>query len=113
MEVDMQGAEPDEPEMSFRRGYQQGAIELFYAIERFLDPATREVVRAWIEKEVYIWRVKAMLGRPPHWRLNMLADPKVCAVAALGNIPCRACLIGDRWPSRLVATAAEDRLNIH
>ena len=33
MEVDMEGAEPDEPEMSFRRGYQQGAIELFYAIK--------------------------------------------------------------------------------
>ena len=76
MEVDMQGAEPDEPEMSFRRGYQQGAIELFYAIERFLDPATREVVRAWIEKDVYIWRVKAMLGHPPNWRLNMLAGPR-------------------------------------
>ena len=73
MEVDMRGAENDEPEMSFRRGYQQGAIELFYAIERFLDPATREVVRAWIEKDVYILRVKAMLGRPPNWRLNMLA----------------------------------------
>ena len=52
------------------------AIELFYAIERFLDPATREVVRAWIEKDVYIWRVKAMLGHPPNWRLNMLAGPR-------------------------------------
>src|SRR5262249_43906913 len=51
-EVDMRGAEPDEPEMSFRRGYQQGAIELFYAIERFLDPATREVVRAEIAPEL-------------------------------------------------------------
>ena len=59
MEVDMQGAEPDEPEMSFRRGYQQGATELFYAIERFLDPATREVVRAWIEKDVYVYVVRA------------------------------------------------------
>jgi len=72
----MQGAENDEPEMSFRRGYQQGAIELFYAIEPFLDPATREVVRAWIEKDVYIWRVKAMLGQPPNWRLNMLAGSR-------------------------------------
>ena len=27
--------------MSFRHGYQQGAIEVFYAIERFLDPTTR------------------------------------------------------------------------
>src|SRR5215467_4793890 len=86
MEVDMQGAELDQPEMSFRRGYQQGAIELFYAIERFLDPATREVVRAWIEKDVYIWRVKAMLGHPPNWRLNMLAGPRVCAVAARGGL---------------------------
>ena len=75
MEVDMQGAEHDDLEMSFRHGYQQGAIEVFYAIERFLDPATREVLQAWIEKDVYIWRVKAMLGRPPNWRLNMLAGP--------------------------------------
>jgi hypothetical protein len=30
----MRGAENDEPEMSFRRGYQQGAIEVFHAIER-------------------------------------------------------------------------------
>jgi hypothetical protein len=79
MEVDMQGDEHDEPEMSFRRGYQQGAIELFYAIERSLDPATREVLQAWIEKDVYIWRVKAMLARPPNWRLNMLANPRSAA----------------------------------
>ena len=76
MEVDMWAAENEEPEMSFRHGYQQGAIEVFYAIERFLDPATREVLQAWIEKDVYIWRVKAMLGRPPNSRLNMLADPR-------------------------------------
>jgi len=38
--VDMRGAENDEPEMSFRRGYQQGAIEVFCAIERFLDPGS-------------------------------------------------------------------------
>ena len=76
MEVDMEGAEHDDLEMSFRRGYQQGVIELFFAIERFLDPATREVLQAWIEKDVYIWRVKAMLGRPPNWRLNMLAGPR-------------------------------------
>jgi hypothetical protein len=79
MEVDMHGAEHDELEMSFRRGYQQGAIEVFFAIERFLDPATREVLQAWVEKDVYIWRVKAMLGRPPKWRLNMLAGPKSAA----------------------------------
>src|SRR5262245_12684108 len=72
MEVDMRGAEDDGPEMSFRRGYEQGAIDVFCAIERFLDPATREVLKAWIEKDVSIWRAKAMLSHPPNWRLNML-----------------------------------------
>jgi hypothetical protein len=62
MEVDMRGAENVEPEMSFRRGYQQGAIEVFCAIERFLDPATREVLQAWIEKDVFMWQAKAMLA---------------------------------------------------
>ena len=59
----MRGAEDVEPEMSFRRGYQQGVIEVFYALERFLDPATRDVLQAWIEKDIYVWRIKAMLGQ--------------------------------------------------
>jgi hypothetical protein len=76
VEVDMWGAENEEPEMLFRHGYQQGAIEVFCAIERFLDPATREVLQAWIEKDVSMWRAKAMLGHPPNWRLNMIAGPR-------------------------------------
>jgi hypothetical protein len=52
MEVDMLGAENDEPEISFWRGYQQGAIDIFLAIERCLDPTTREVLQAWIEEDV-------------------------------------------------------------
>jgi hypothetical protein len=31
----------DDPEMSYRRGYEHGAVEMFRAVERFLDPATR------------------------------------------------------------------------
>jgi len=61
----MLGAENDEPETSFRRGYQQGAIDIFLAIERCLDPTTREVLQAWIEKDVSMWRAKAMLSHPP------------------------------------------------
>jgi hypothetical protein len=76
MEVDMRGAEDDEPEMSFRRGYQQGVIDIFCAIERCLNPTTREVLQAWIEKDVSMWRAKAMLGHPPNWRLNMIAGPR-------------------------------------
>jgi hypothetical protein len=38
----MQGIVQEDSEMSFRRG-----IETFHSIERFLDPRTREVLRAW------------------------------------------------------------------
>jgi len=63
-------------EMSYRRGYQDGAVETFRAVERFLDHATREVVRAWIEQDVNGWRLKAMLGYPPTWRLTNLSVAK-------------------------------------
>ena len=49
----------DDPGRSYRRGYQDGAVETFRAIERFLDVATREVVRTWIERDVNDWRLKA------------------------------------------------------
>ena len=62
----------DDPEMSYRRGYEHGAAETFRAVERFLDPAMREVLRAWIEEDVHGWRYKAMLGHAPTWRPNNL-----------------------------------------
>jgi hypothetical protein len=77
----MQGIEKDDAEMSFRRGYQQVVIEVFYALERSLDPATRDVLQAWIEKDIYVWRIKAMLGYPPVWRLKMLAGPRSAGAA--------------------------------
>jgi hypothetical protein len=61
--------ERNDPEMSYRRGYQDGALEMLRAVERFLDPATRQVVRSWIEQDINGWRLKAMLGLPPTWRL--------------------------------------------
>src|SRR5262249_10435978 len=84
MEVDMWAVENEEPEMSFRNGYQQGAIEVFCAIERFLDPATREVLQAWIEKDVSMWRAKAMLGHPPNLRVKKITGPKASGGAARG-----------------------------
>jgi len=66
----------NDPEMSYRRGYEHGAAETFRAVERFLDPSTREVLRGWIENDVYLWRVKAMLGHPPTWRLKILKNTK-------------------------------------
>jgi hypothetical protein len=72
----MRGIEGDDSEMAYRRGYEDAVIEMFHAVERFLDPATREVLRAWIQEDVHGWRYKAMLGGPPIWRLNMLSNLK-------------------------------------
>jgi len=71
-----ESVEDDSPEMSFRRGYQHGVIDVFRAIERLLDPASREILKDWIEKDIYVWRTKAMLGYPPLWRLRRLAGPR-------------------------------------
>jgi hypothetical protein len=85
--------ENDSPEMSFRRGYQHGVIDMFRAIERFLDPATRDVLKDWIEKDIYVWRTKAMLGYPPLWRLQRLipklADPDSCCAQPHRDIHCK------------------------
>jgi len=72
----MRGIEGDDSEMAYRRGYEHGVIEMFHAVERFLAPATGEVLRAWIQEDVHGWRYKAMLGGPPIWRLNMLSGLK-------------------------------------
>jgi len=64
--------EKTDPEMAYRRGYQGGASEMLQAIERFLDPAAQRIARRWIKQDINGWRLKAMLGRPPTWRLNEL-----------------------------------------
>jgi hypothetical protein len=68
--------ERNDPEMSYRRGYQDGASAMLHAVERFLDPAARDIVRLWIEQDINGWRLKAMLGHPPTWRLASLRAHK-------------------------------------
>ena len=43
----MLGAENDEPEISFRRGYQQGAIDIFLAIERCIV-CRQSILDSWL-----------------------------------------------------------------
>jgi len=51
----------DDPGRSYRRGYQDGAVETFRAIERFLDVATREVVHTWIEQDELVFDAQCPL----------------------------------------------------
>jgi len=59
----------DDPEMSYRRGFEHGATEMFNAVAELLDAPTREAMRGWIE-DVHAWRYKGMLDYPPIWRLT-------------------------------------------
>jgi hypothetical protein len=70
----VQGIEWEGPEEAFRRGYEHAAIETFHAVSRLLEPATRKILRTWVEDDVYIWRHTSMRGYPPTWRLRLLAD---------------------------------------
>src|SRR5262245_31056848 len=69
----MQGIEWEGPEEAFRRGYEHAAIEMFHAVKRHLEPAAREILRTWVEDDIYVWRHNSMRGYPPTWRLRMLA----------------------------------------
>ena len=60
----MRGIEGDDSEMAYRRGYEHGVIEMFHAVERFLAPATREVLRAWIQEDVHGWRYNGNSKEP-------------------------------------------------
>ena len=64
--------EKNDAEMAYRRGYQDGALEMLRAVERFLDPAVQQITRSSVRQDIDGWRLKAMLGRPPTWRLNEL-----------------------------------------
>src|SRR5262245_2846287 len=69
----MQGIEWEGPEEAFRRGYEHAAIEMFHAVSQFLEPAARQILRTWVEDDIYVWRHNSMRGYPPTWRLRILA----------------------------------------
>jgi hypothetical protein len=51
--------EKNDPEMAYRRGYQDGAFEMLCAVEQFLDPAARKAAHTWIEQDINGWRLEA------------------------------------------------------
>jgi hypothetical protein len=90
----MQGIVQEDSEMSFRRKFEHGAIETFQSVQRVFDPGTREVLRAWIENDVYVWRTNSVLSYPPIWRLGMLAGPRQARGAAFPHSSSPRC---KRW----------------
>ena len=95
-EANTQGIEREGLEEAFQRGYEHAAIETFHAVSRFLEPAAREILRTWVEDDVYVWRLNSMRGYPPTWRLRMLAGVGlpggISDISALSPLPPHASL---------------------
>src|SRR5450830_1932796 len=51
-----------DPEMCYRRGYHQGAQQVFDAIKHFLPVPQKSIVHAWIAEDVRKWRVAGLKG---------------------------------------------------
>src|SRR5262245_11410831 len=87
----MQGIEREGLEEAFRRGYEHAAIETFHAVCRFIEPAAREILRTWVEGDVYVGRLNSMRGYPPTWGLRMLAGVGlpggISDISALSPLP--------------------------
>jgi hypothetical protein len=80
--------EKDDPELSYRRGYQQGAYRAFVAIEGFLPAEAQAIMKQWTGVDLHQWRLAGMRGEsgrgtkglttgaePPEWRLGYLRRP--------------------------------------
>ena len=52
--------EMHDPEMSYRRGYHQGAQQVLDAIKHFLPVRQSSIVDAWIAEDVCKWRVAGL-----------------------------------------------------
>ena len=54
--------EMHDPEMCYRRGYHQGAQQVFDAIKHHLPMRQSSIVHAWIAEDLLKWRVAGLKG---------------------------------------------------
>jgi hypothetical protein len=54
--------EMHDPEMSYRRGYQQGAHEVFEVVRRRLSASESAIIDEWINSDLLQWRLAAISG---------------------------------------------------
>ena len=54
--------EMHDPEMSYRRGYQQGAWAVLNAIKHGLPVGQNSIVHAWLTEDVQKWRLAGLSG---------------------------------------------------
>ena len=70
--------EMHDPEMSYRRGYHQGAQQVLDAIKHCLPAQQGSIVQAWIAQDLCKWRVAGLKGeskRDPDGSMVMCQPP--------------------------------------
>ena len=81
--------EMHDPEMSYRRGYQQGASDLFDAIKAVLQARDIDLVHEWINGDLLKWRLAAISGESRR-KGNQITDECTPPTQRLGSIRSRS-----------------------
>ena len=79
--------EMHDPEMSYRRGYHQGAQQVFDAINHYLPVQQSSIVRTWIAEDVCKWRVAALKGesKRDHDGSTVMCKPPTKRLSTIGG----------------------------
>jgi hypothetical protein len=70
--------ETHDPEISYRRGYEQGAKKVFDAIKHCLPARQSSIVQAWLVEDLHKWRLANLRGeskRDPDGSIVMCQPP--------------------------------------
>lgn len=81
---------PDEmhdPEMSYRRGYQQGAQKVLDAIKHCLPVRQSSIVHAWIAEDLHKWRLANLRGenKREHDGSVVMCQPPIERLSKIGG----------------------------
>jgi hypothetical protein len=79
--------EMHDSEMSYRRGYHQGAQKVLDAIKHCLPMRQRSIVHAWIAEDVCKWRVAALKGesKREHDGSTVMCQPPIERLSSIGG----------------------------
>lgn len=73
MRINDHNPEFENAELSYRRGYQQGACDAF---QLALSGEDFDQIRKWIEVDVYQWRLNGMTKRTESGRRKLFLPPR-------------------------------------
>ena len=79
--------EMHDPEMSFRRGYHQGAQQVLDAVKHYLPRPQKLIVQAWIAEDVRKWRVAGLKGESKRERdgSTVMCKPPTGRLSSIGG----------------------------